>query len=43
MSRWPVIRHIRYLWLSWQLRRIAGRLPSAEELALLEDVWEGRA
>jgi hypothetical protein len=43
MKRWPLIRHIRYLWLSWKLRRIAGRLPSQEELALLNDVWEGRA
>ena len=43
MKRWPLIRHIRYLWLSWKFRSTAGRLPSEAELALLEDVWEGRA
>jgi hypothetical protein len=43
MKRWPMIRHIRYLWLSWRLRSIAGTVLTDAQLALLEDVWEGRA
>ena len=54
MSRlkfWPVIRHCRFMWLSWQVDRHydrwskAGYLPTyrIKDLEILIDIWEGRA
>lgn len=46
MTRWPLIRHVRYLWITfcfWRWRRAEGMESHAQELLYLEDVWEGRA
>jgi hypothetical protein len=45
MKRWPLIRHARYLWLSFCLWRWwhTGACPVDADFKVLDDVWEGRA
>lgn len=50
MSRWPVIRHIRYLLAVWRFHRAwhgyaRGRIsvPQMYNLTHLERIWEGTA
>jgi hypothetical protein len=50
MKRWPLIRHIRWLWLSrkfwlwWQATgKSLGAVPNERDLRYLDDVREGRA
>lgn len=50
MKRWPIVRHVRYLWLSWCFWRwwkhigshIAA-VPNQSDFEYLADVWNGRA
>ena len=48
IKRWPIIRHLRWLWYSWQLARWmqfwsrAGlTLPNIHDLEYLNRVWRG--
>jgi hypothetical protein len=50
MKRWPVIRHIRWLWLAWRVRRWArewGNIgiglgyPTEHDLRVLDAIWRG--
>lgn len=50
MSRWPVIRHVRYAYLSWRFRgwwqnigRHLGAVPNESDIKYLENVWKGKA
>lgn len=50
MKRWPVIRHIRWLWLSYRFERwwsevghLLGAVRNPSDLKFLDDVWSGRA
>ena len=50
MKRWPVIRHVRWIWYSYQLMRWWKQVgqyywlyPNPEDLHFLKDVREGRA
>jgi len=49
-KRWPLIRHVRYLYLSWCFHRWwmdVGRhywlAPNELDERFLEDVWNGKA
>lgn len=52
MKRWPIIRHVRYWWLSYRVHRWAidcfhlglglGH-PNPSDLRMLELIWEGKA
>ena len=50
MKRWPVIRHVRYFWLAWQVSRWARAwgqagiglgVPNQADVAHLEAIWRG--
>ena len=49
MKRWPIIRHIRWLYLSWKVERhyeawrSLGMLPSNREHddKILDAIWRG--
>lgn len=50
MKRWPVIRHIRWLYLSWCVQRWTQRwaelvgcfpIPNENDLRYLDAVWKG--
>lgn len=50
MKRWPVVRHIRYYYLNYQVRRAAYRwarvgiglgFPNESDLKYLCKVWRG--
>lgn len=49
MLRWPIIRHIRYLWLAWQFHRWTaiwethGYFPNENDIEHLRRVWKGEA
>lgn len=52
MKRWPLIRHVRWLVLDWQVHRWARELarfgiglgvPHHSDLRFLDDVWSGKA
>lgn len=50
MKRWFLIRHIRWLWLSYRLERwwnqvghLLGAVRNPADLQYLDDVWRGRA
>jgi hypothetical protein len=49
MKRWPLIRHLRYVWLAYCFNRwwyTIGRhiwlAPNAADERYLDDVWYGR-
>lgn len=50
MKTWPVIRHLRYIWLAWRLSRYMdtcrqlglGITPNPNDLRYLEDVLRGK-
>jgi hypothetical protein len=52
MLRWPIIRHVRYLYLKIQVYRWAAKWedvgvgmgwPNESDLAHLQKIWEGKA
>lgn len=50
MSRWPIIRHVRALYLAWQLERWARQVrhifpfaPNPSDVEYLRLVWRGEA
>lgn len=51
IRRWPLIRHVRYLWYAWEFAwwwEQVGRHrwlvpPNKHDLDFLDDVWAGRA
>jgi hypothetical protein len=49
MKRWPIIRHVRYFYLSWCFWRwwrnfggLLGAVPNERDLNYLESVWKGK-
>lgn len=52
VKRWPIIRHIRYYWLSYRVHLWAmnwGSVgiglgwPNESDLRWLDDIWRGKA
>lgn len=52
MKRWPLIRHLRFWWLSYMLNRwvrmwaqrgIGVGDVNPSDLRWLQDIWEGKA
>ena len=50
MKRWPVIRHLRFLWLAWRFEHgwhTVGRhywlAPNPSDEGYLEAIWKGEA
>jgi hypothetical protein len=52
MTRWPIIRHVRWLWGSWRVRLFARRCaqlglglghPNESDLRVLDAIWRGEA
>ena len=50
MKRWPIVRHVRYWWLSRRLGRFFTRydrhsylLVSVDDMLFLDRVWRGEA
>lgn len=50
MLRWPVVRHIRWLWGSWRVHRHAAMcagvglglgVPNESDLRVLDAIWYG--
>jgi hypothetical protein len=49
MKRWPIIRHLRWLWLSWRVEqhyamwRQIGALPvyRDHDQRVLDQIWRG--
>lgn len=49
MKRWPIIRHVRWLnlsygyWKWWHdIGHVLGAFPNPADMQYLQDVWEGR-
>ena len=50
MKRWPIIRHIRWLYGSWAVQRYARKwaragiglgVPNESDLRVLDAIWRG--
>ena len=42
MKRWPVIRHVRFLWTSMWFRIWAEGPLSENDVRYLNDIWDGK-
>lgn len=48
MKRWPIIRHARYYWHLYHMRRWwalwshFGYFPNAADIRFLDDIWTGK-
>lgn len=52
MKRWPIIRHVRYYWLTFRVHMWAMKWgsvgiglgwPNQYDLDRLEEIWKGKA